>query len=350
MALAAADGTFSALVLPLAAPVTAPADLASTDRSHAMTTTLDTTDPGTTDPGTTRPGDLTDGRSGDLDVRPLSGTIGAEIRGVDLSGPLDAATVGALRDLWLQHKVVFFPDQHLSPTEQSTFARQFGELTRAHPVIPGPLDDHPELLVLDSAITRASSEYGSARSRPRSDGWHSDVTFVATPPDGSVLAGQLIPEAGGDTLWADTQAAYASLSEPLRSLVDGLTAVHDGNRTFGGFLAKGFTVEWDDATLDHLEPVEHPVVRTHPETGQRALFVNPGFTSHLVGLSRHESDSLLRLLYEHTTSPEHVVRYKWRPGDVAFWDNRTTQHYATQDYGEAHRIMHRVTLRGTRPY
>jgi alpha-ketoglutarate-dependent taurine dioxygenase len=285
----------------------------------------------------------------DLDVRRLSGTIGAEIRGVDLRDPLDPGTIAAIRQLWLQHKVVFFPGQQLSPERQVAFGRAFGPLTPAHPVVPGAIADHPEVLVLDSHETRSRGEYAWVRNRPRTEGWHSDVTFVPTPPDGSILSGQLVPDAGGDTLWADTQAAYDSLARPLQRLVDGLTAVHDGNATFGGFLAAGHTIEWDGRRLDRLDPVAHPVVRTHPETGRRSLFVNPGFTTSILGLSRQESDGLLALLYDHMTAPEHVVRHKWQAGDVAFWDNRSTLHYATQDFGDAHRIMHRVTLRGSRP-
>jgi alpha-ketoglutarate-dependent taurine dioxygenase len=284
-----------------------------------------------------------------LDVRPLSGTIGAEVRGIDLRAPLDAETVAAVRDLWLRHKVVFFPEQHLEPHQLVVLGRAFGELTRAHPVVPGLIEEHPEVLVLDSHINRSRPEYAREYGRNRFEGWHSDVTFMATPPNGSFLSAKLVPEAGGDTLWADTQAAYEGLSEPLRHLVDGLTAVHDGTDTFSGFLAAGFTVEWDDRQLARLEPVEHPVVRTHPETGRRALFVNPRFTSHIAGLAGHESDGLLRLLYEHIALPEYTVRYKWQAGDLAFWDNRSTIHYAVADYGDAHRIMQRVTLRGEQP-
>ncbi len=284
-----------------------------------------------------------------LDVRPLSGTIGAEVRGVDLREPLESDTVARLRDLWLRYKVVFFPEQHLEPHHQVAFARAFGPLTKAHPVVPGPIDEHPEILVLDSERARARNEYAPARRRTREAGWHTDVTFVATPPTGSILSGRVIPEAGGDTLWADTAAAYDELDEPLRRLVDGLTAVHDGTRTFGGFLEAGFAIEWDGERLDALEPHEHPVVRTHPETGARSLFVNPQFTSHIVGLSGRDSEALLSLLYAHMTVPELTVRHKWRAGDVAFWDNRSTMHYATLDYGEAPRVMHRVTLQGDRP-
>jgi alpha-ketoglutarate-dependent taurine dioxygenase len=284
-----------------------------------------------------------------LEVRRLSGTIGAEIRGVDLRESVDPEVIAAIRQLWLRHKVVFFPGQQLSAEHQVAFGRSFGALTPAHPVVPGAVAGHPEVLVLDSRETRARGEYAWVRDRPRTERWHSDVTFVATPPDGSILSGRLVPDAGGDTLWADTQAAYDRLAAPLRRLVDGLTAVHDGNATFGGFLAAGHTIEWDGRRLDRLDPVEHPVVRAHPETGRRSLFVNPGFTTHIVGMSRQESDGLLALLYDHMTAPEHVVRHKWQTGDVAFWDSRSTLHYGTQDFGDAHRIMHRVTLRGSRP-
>jgi len=288
-------------------------------------------------------------RPAGLAVRPLSGTIGAEIRGVDLRGALDPDAVAGLRALWLRYKVVFFPDQHLDPAEQVAFARRFGDLTRAHPVVPGPLADHPEVLVLDSRRMRAATAYAATRQRSRDEGWHTDVTFMPTPPTGSVLVGRVVPEAGGDTLWADTQAAYERLDDHLRGLVDGLRAVHDGRRTFGGFLDAGHTVEWDGETHDTLVPVEHPVVRTHPETGRRSLFVNPQFTSHIVGLPPRDGAALLDLLYAHMTVPEVTVRHKWQAGDVAFWDNRVTMHYATLDYGAAARVMHRVTLRGDRP-
>ena len=285
-----------------------------------------------------------------IDVRPLSGTIGAEIRGVDLRAPLDPATVAELRGLWLRYKVVFFPGQHLEPHHQVSFARSFGSLTKAHPVVPGPLDEHPEILVLDSQRSKRSKEYETTRRRTREAGWHTDVTFMATPPAGSILSGRVIPAAGGDTLWADTEAAYEGLDGPIRRLVDGLTARHDGSRTFKGFLDAGFAVEWDGERHHSLDACEHPVVRTHPETGRRALFVNPQFTHHIVGLSTRDSDALLGMLYAHMTVPEYTVRHKWTAGDVAFWDNRSTMHYATLDYGDAPRVMHRVTLQGDRPF
>jgi alpha-ketoglutarate-dependent taurine dioxygenase len=288
-------------------------------------------------------------RPAGLAVSPLTGTLGAEVRGVDLRRPLDGATVAALRALWLHYKVVFLPEQYLGPAELVAVARRFGAVTPAHPVVPGPLPDHPEVLIIDSRRMRSSSEYAATRARTREAGWHTDVTFMPTPPAGSILSAQIVPEAGGDTLWADTQAAYARLDEPIRRLVDGLTAVHDGRRAFHGFLAAGLPVRWDGETYAGLEPVEHPVVRTHPETRARSLFVNPQFTSHIVGLPARDGAALLDVLYAHMTVPEVTVRHRWQPGDVAFWDNRSTMHYATLDYGDARRVMHRVTLRGDRP-
>ena len=191
--------------------------------------------------------------------------------------------------------------------------------------------------------------YGDVSTRERGIHWHTDVTFMRRPPLGSILRAVVVPPAGGDTLWSDQQAAFESLSPALQEFLSTLTAVHDGRRTFGGFLDAGHVIEWEGERLASLDPTEHPVVRTHPETGRRSLFVNPQFTSHLVGLSARHSEALLDQLYRHMTVPEHTVRHRWRPGDVAFWDNRATMHYATLDYGDAARVMHRVTLRGDRP-
>ena len=285
-----------------------------------------------------------------LDVAPLSGTIGAVIDGLDLHGELDGETVAAVRQALLDYKVVFFPAQHLSPAEHKRFATYFGEITNAHPVIPG-VGEHKEVFEIDYtkvremlAAGKEGGEYGDG------DKWHTDVTFVRTPPLGSILNAVVIPDAGGDTLWADTQAAYDGLSQPFKDLVDGLTAIHDGSRRFGAVLDYLGEGEWDGEKFTELVPVEHPVVRTHPETGRRSLFVNPGFTTRIKGLSSKESDTLLRFLYAHMATPEYVVRYQWDEGDLGFWDNRTTMHYAIGDYGTAHRVIQRVTIRGDQPF
>lgn len=283
-----------------------------------------------------------------LDIAPLSGTIGAEIRAIDLHQTLDPQTLGAVRQALLNYKVIFFPGQHLSPAEHKQFAASFGEITLAHPVIPG-LEDHKEVFEID--YTKARALVGGVRSEyDDRENWHTDVTFVETPPLGSVLNAIVIPAAGGDTLWADTQAAYEGLSEPVRQFVDGLTAIHDGTRSFGKLLKIVGKGEWDGETFTELVEVEHPVVRTHPETGRRNLFVNPGFTQRIKGLTARESEAILQFLYRHMTTPEYVVRYRWEEGDLGFWDNRTTMHYAIRDYGEAHRVIQRVTIRGDKPY
>jgi alpha-ketoglutarate-dependent taurine dioxygenase len=284
-------------------------------------------------------------------VRLLSGVIGAEILDVDLRDHLDDDTIAALRALLLKHKVLFFPQQHLNPDQHRTFARRFGELTVAHPVIPG-IDGYPEVFEIDYTKTRQLyAAYGDvARRQTQGVSWHTDVTFVERPPLGSVLNAVVIPPSGGDTLWSNQVAAYEGLSEPLRDLLDDLVAVHDGKAQFGELLTKrDGGGQWEGEAYERLEPVEHPVVRTHPETGERALFVNAGFTSHIKDLTRAESDHLLAFLYAHSTKPEYTVRWHWRPGDLAFWDNRATQHAVVGDYGEQHRVIQRVTLRGDRP-
>jgi taurine dioxygenase len=206
--------------------------------------------------------------------------------------------------------VIFFRQQHLTPDQHRAFGARFGELTPAHPVVPG-IDGYPEVFEIDYTKARELyATYGDvSRRQARGVHWHTHVTFVARPPLGSILNAVVIPPAGGDTLFSNQVAAYESLSEPFRRFVDGLTAVHDGRAQFGELLSRRGEGEWDGEVFDRLEPVEHPVIRTHPETGERSLFVNPGFTSHIKDLSRDESDALLAFLYAQSTKPEHTVRY-----------------------------------------
>jgi taurine dioxygenase len=208
-------------------------------------------------------------------------------------------------------------------------------------VVPGH-PDHPEILELDGAK-------GGKNAR-----WHTDVTFVATPPAASVLVADVTPAWGGDTMWANLRGAHDALSAELRTLVDSLAAVHRisprayWGEPFDTALTRDDAQKlFDDATK--VPPVVHPLVRVHPSTKRPALFVNPGFTTHIVGLSRIESDHLLALLHAHTTQPELTLRHRWRPGDVVLWDNRATMHYAIDDYGSAERRMRRVTIRGEAP-
>ena len=278
-----------------------------------------------------------------VEIEVLTGSIGAVVHGVDLTSANDDATVAVVRAALLRWRVLFLRDQHVSPTEQVRFARWFGELTPAHPLQGGLDDDHPEVLVLDSRDYKLGiGDRGEATSY--NNRWHTDVTFSARPPLASILAAKEIPERGGDTLWADLVAAYEALSPGFRQLVDPLVAVHDATRTFDRFQA-----EDGRGQVAAMAPVRHPVVRVHPETGERGLFVNPVFTAHIDGLSRLESERLLGLLYDHITAPERVVRWRWRAGDVAIWDNRATSHYAAADY-HGPRVMHRVTVAGDRPF
>ena len=287
-----------------------------------------------------------------LDVTPLSGNIGSEIRGVDLSKPLDATTIAEIRSIWLDRKVVFFPGQDLDPDQHKAFAAQFGEPTEGHPVIPG-IEGHPEVFEIDySNFTKNNlyDTYGDVSTRTRGIHWHTDVTFVKRPPMGSILRAVVVPEAGGDTMFSNQQAAFEGLSPALQGFLETLTAVHDGKDQFRGALEKrGGQGKWEGKDLLSLEPVEHPVVRTHPETGAKVLFVNRGFTSHIKELERGESDALLEFLYEHSVKPEYTVRYHWSEGTLGFWDNRATQHAVAGDFGDQHRVIQRVTLRGDQP-
>ena len=282
-----------------------------------------------------------------LPVIPLSGTFAAQVDGVRLGASVDAATADALRAALAEHKVLVFGDQHLTPDELVAAGRLFGDLTVAHPVLP-PLDaQHPEVLEVDATRSRLDPRY---RDEYENDTWHTDVSFMADPPLGSLLAGVVIPAVGGDTAFADLQAAYDALSEPVRRLVDGLSAEHDGRAEFAKFLAdnpEGGT--WSGRRFTTLEPVVHPVVRVHPETGRRGLFVNPTFTTRIVGVSRAESDALLQLLYGIIGTPERTFRHRWTVGDVVVWDNRAVLHLGVRDFGERHRVLHRVTIAGDRP-
>ena len=272
-----------------------------------------------------------------LAYTPITGSFGAEFRDVDVRRDL---AEGELLRLLEEHLVLVFRDQFLSHADQVALARTLGEPTPAHPVVPGH-PDHPEILELDA-------QRGGKNAR-----WHTDVTFVPTPPAASVLVADHTPAFGGDTLWLDLRTAYARLNPVLRQAVDQLKAVHRisplayWGEPFDSALTRDDAQRLFDDALK-VPPTLHPVVRVHPSTGRPALFVNPGFTTHIAGLSRIESDNLLKLLYEHMTQPEFTLRHRWQPGDVVMWDNRATAHYAIDDYGDADRRMRRVTIRGSR--
>jgi alpha-ketoglutarate-dependent taurine dioxygenase len=268
-------------------------------------------------------------------LSPLSPIIGAEIHGLDLSQPLSERTVADVRHALNTHHVIFFRDQDLSPTQQADFARQFGEVTEGHPVIPA-IEGNPEVLAIDSRDDRANW-------------WHTDVTFLQAPAFGSILYMLTAPEVGGDTQWASLQDAYDRLADPVRAMCDTLIAIHFDPWFAADVDARG-GYEWQGEFHKKLVPALHPVVRTHPENGRNGLFVNPQFTQSILGLSKNESNAILDMLYRHCQQPELTCRFHWRPGSVAFWDNRATLHYALDDYGEAIRIANRVTLQGDVPY
>ena len=275
-----------------------------------------------------------------LHITPLSPTIGAVVAGVDLSCELTPTQQREIDAALLAHQVLFWRDQQLTPFQQARLAQQFGDL-HVHPIYPS-VPGQPDVLVLDTAVTDVRDNAI----------WHTDVTFLAEPAMGAILTAQQVPPFGGDTCWASGIAAFEALSRPMQALLDGLTATHD--------FAKSFPLErfgndaqalarWEQTRRQH-PPLSHPVVRTHPVSGRKALFVNDGFTTHINELSTAESQALLDLLFAHSTRPEFCVRWQWRQGDVAFWDNRVTQHYAIDDYRPQRRVMHRATIMGDRPY
>ena len=286
----------------------------------------------------------------ELAVTPLTGTTGAEIRGFNLHEPLSPATLSAIRSALFEYKVIFFPEQHLSTDEHFAFATQFGELTEGHPTSAA---DNGRWGLNEINYTQIRETYAGRQDptrKPRREGWHTDVTVMETPPMGSILNAMAMPDRGGDTVFANTQAAYEALSPPFRAFLDELVAIHDGEQAFGEQIRANGYGEWEGKRFSKLEPVEHPVVRTHPETGKRCLFVNPEFTSHIKGFSRRESDGLLELLYQHMVDQKFLVRYNWKVGDLGFWDNRATMHLVVVDYGTQHRLIQRVTIKGERPY
>jgi taurine dioxygenase len=274
-----------------------------------------------------------------LNITPLSPALGAIVGGIDLRQPLADADQRDIEQALLEHQVLFFRAQPIEPTQQAAFAARFGDL-HIHPIYPN-IPEQPEVLVLDTAVTDVRDNAI----------WHTDVTFLETPALGAVLTAKQLPAYGGDTLWASNSAAFEALSKPLQRLLDGLTASHDFTRSF--------PLERFGNTPEALEryhqvqrqhpPVTHPVVRTHPVTGRKGLFVNEGFTTRINELEPAESDALLRFLFAHSTRPEFSIRWRWQENDVAFWDNRITQHYAVDDYRPARRVMHRATILGDKP-
>ena len=276
-----------------------------------------------------------------IQAHPLTGSLGAEITGVDLGQAFGEETYREIHQALLENLVLFFRDQDLSPDQHKAFGTRFGQL-HIHPYIPH-LDDHPEIIKLESA------DDGPAEMAYQSNTWHTDLTYTQEPPMASILHCLQAPEAGGDTMWLNLYAAYEALSESMQNIVNGLTAVHD---IVVSMPPDFMQQSWAPKQLARLQevtpPVEHPVVRVHPETGRKALFVNRNFTSHIKGMSPAESKAMLGFLLDHLERPEFQCRFRWRKHSLAIWDNRCTQHYALVDY-HSKRLMNRVTICGDKP-
>ena len=266
--------------------------------------------------------------------RPLSPTIGAEIEGVDLTRPIDDETFDEIERALLAHKVIFFRDQPLDIEQHLAFALRFGELEE-HPFLPSR-DGQSQVVRFEKSEEMVGVE----------NIWHSDVSWREAPSLGAVLHAIEVPEVGGDTLWADMEAAYEGLSDEMKERIEGVTAIHDFSGSFG--LAQ--TPEQRAENRKKFPPAEHPVVRTHPVTGRRCIYVNGIFTSHVVGLEPDDSDALLRELFRQARIPEFQCRFHWEADSVAFWDNRSTQHYASSDYWPQRRVMERLSIIGDRPF
>jgi taurine dioxygenase len=275
-----------------------------------------------------------------IEVTRLNRALGAVVSGIDLAQELPQSTIERLSALLVEHQVLFFRDQPIAAAAQRDFAARFGSL-HVHPIYP-VMPELPEILLIDT----------HPGFLPDNDNWHTDVTFSETPPLAGILAAKRLPSAGGDTLWSSSSAVYDSLSEPLRRLLEGLTAQHSVAKSFPPERWRNdpaFKERYERAVAKH-PPVNHPIVRTHPVSGRKGLFVNEGFTTHINELSARESAALLAFLFSLAGQPEFTVRWRWSVDDIAFWDNRNTQHYAISDYLPERRTMHRATVNGDRPF
>lgn len=279
-----------------------------------------------------------------IEVKQVAGFIGAEISGVDLSRPLHDDAVKEIRQALLDWKVIFFRNQNIDHAAQIAFTARFGEVTYAHPHEDDPIEGFSEILPIDRS--RYERRDGLRRSSYESR-WHTDVTAAINPPTASILRAVNVPSFGGDTQWTNLVAAYEGLSAPLRALADTLKAEH----RFNARLSIPPSSKLAQRIAANPIVSIHPVVRVHPESGERALYVNPGFTSHILDVSRQESDLLLELFFNQITKPAYTTRFRWNNGDIAFWDNRATAHLAPQDLDhlEVERILYRTTITGEVP-
>jgi taurine dioxygenase len=271
-----------------------------------------------------------------FEVRPITPAIGAEIHGVDLSKPLSQETFEAVEKALLDHMVLIFRGQDITPEQQLDFGRRFGEVYC--PAMSAFPPEHPDIMLLDTTTPKGAG----------ADNWHYDATFMAEPPLGAILRPLQLPSSGGDTCFANMAMAYEALSPTLRSMLAGMKAVHDLTPQLRISLERGISPDDFETLTRKWPPVEHPVVRTHPVTGRKALFLNRNTGSRLEDLTERENELLLPFLLDHTRSPEFQCRVHWELDCVGMWDNRTVQHCGVPDFSER-RIMHRVTIAGDRP-
>jgi len=282
----------------------------------------------------------------DIRVAPIAGALGAEVHGVNLAEPMDDATFEQMQQAFLEHCVLFFRDQDINPEQHKRFASRFGTLN-IHPFIAG-LPEHPEVMEFVKEPNESGYNVGGT--------WHSDTTFLAEPALGSLLYAHEVPPYGGDTIFANMYLAYETLSPAMQRMLEGLRAIHSAANSYGkggNFdrnQGKGQAAMSIDIDSEQISEVSHPVVRTHPQTGRKALYVNPNFTRRFDGMTEAESQPLLDFLYAHQQKPEFTCRFSWQRHSLAFWDNRCTQHLAVNDYDGFRRRMHRVTIDGDRPH
>lgn len=273
-----------------------------------------------------------------FDAIPIAGALGAEIVGIDLSEELGDSQFARIRELLVEHEVIFFRDQDIGPARQRALAESFGPL-QTHPAYD-TVQGFPELTILES----------SAEKPTKIEAWHSDLTFRERPPMATVLKSVIVPPRGGDTLWSSMPAAYNGLSSGMQAFLEGLVAVHDFRHGFRESLAEPGGQERLADAVAAYPPVRHPVIRVHPESGRKVIFVNSLFTTHIENLPPGESAAILNFLFQHISRDEYTCRFHWRPHSIAIWDNRSTQHKPINDYFPSHRLMHRITIDGDKPY
>lgn len=271
-------------------------------------------------------------------VKPIAGALGAELHGIDLTKEMTPEVLAEIKRLLVEHQVIFFREQDISPAQHKQLAESLGPL-QTHPAY-GTVEGFPEITILES----------TPKKQTKIEAWHTDMTFRQHPPLGSVLRSKVVPAKGGDTLWSSMTAAYDTLSPAMQTFLSGLTAMHDFCYGFKESLAEPGGRERLAQAIADNPPVEHPVIRTHPESGKKVLFVNSLFTTHIVGLPQAESDTILKFLYELVVTPELTCRFQWQPNSIAIWDNRSTQHKPINDYFPAHRRLERITIDGDKPY